>query len=87
MGEMQAMTPTPSSVARAREIVSEIADYLNDEAVIEFTNTVALALDAQREADAVIAENCRIGQWHEGGIDLVAITKQNVAQAIREGKE
>ena len=73
---MSEQRPTPSSVARAREIVSEIADYLNDEAVIEFTNTVALALDAQREVDAQVAE-----QWEDStqdidcGVTMVSVLK------------
>ena len=70
------MTPTPSSVKRAREIVNGHwnGEYCPREVAI---NIIALALDAQREKDAQVADDML--REVAGG--------ENVGRAIRGGKE
>ena len=89
------MTPTPSSVARAREIVDEhFPNYARQTvpvSVRDLETAIALALDAQREADANVAESfaraisiaatvdCRVDMLHNEQIS-------KIAAAIRRGE-
>ena len=88
------MTPTPSSVARAREIVEQ---YISDNPATTFfgdldlITAIALALDVQREADAKVAdaralrkpERFELGLTHNTRCEEADI----IAAAIREGKD
>ena len=77
------MTPREASVKVASDLVNSHwnGEYCSREVAI---TAIAAALDQQIEKDAILVETCHIGQWHEGGIDLVAVTKQNAAHAIRQ---
>ena len=90
------MTPTPSSVARAREIVKPYRRHVSTDAGVDdrmarkfnamldaIADQFALALDAQRERDAKIVEAYTDGEetW------WLPNYRGDIAKAIREGKE
>ena len=86
------MTPREASVKVARHILTQWSEQEGCTVVSRYegdrwdklVDIIAAARDQQIEKDAILVETCHIGQWHEGGIDLVAVTKQNAAHAIRQ---
>lgn len=93
------ISPTPTSVARAHKIadawtadaITRGTRFISSVSLLVLEQEIALALDAQREADAKVAdaralrkpERFELGLTHNTRCEEADI----IATAIREGKE